>query len=723
MKIKINNKILINVLLSFYALSMFLDLHIFYNSISTLIRALFISFMFIIVIINQGNFKEKKSFIIYGLIILFYILAHHLNALNFKSLVPGNFDYNFISECLYFYKMLTNVLLFYIIYKLNIRYKDIRNYLKVIVLFMCLSIIIGDILKLSYTAYNFNFTTIPIYKWFALEQYDFMAGSSKGFFHMTNQIVAIFLLYLPIICYEAFKEKKVSNYFLMLAIVISMLMIGNRLAIYGTILELTFITVIYFLINLKKKINLLFYIFNALLICGIFMVIPYSPLAMRNVYYEAIYNNQPLEFVNKKNMGQGYTEYEKSSDPLLKQFAEKEIDSLFTLESYPYQYDRQFWEDILKKDTTLTGNARFIETAMVKRVKDINHNYMDNWFGLTYTRVMHIFNIERDFLMQFYSLGLIGSILFLGFYLVAFIYIGLKILFALKTKFNEKNIALFTGSFVVLIAAYFSGNLLNSISIIIPLTFIISILINEVRIKKTKSAKEKILGFDVSTASEKEIVSSLFQNLDQKLFVVNINPFIILDHYKRKEQQKIFNEQLVQIPDGEGIVLLSKLRGGHIKKRIAGIDLMLAVCQKSCEKQNKIFLYGAKDGVALKTQKALEKKCPKINIVGTCHGYQKAEDVIKEINKSKAEILFVALGSPLQEDFILKNKDKLKTVQMFIPVGGSFDVISGSLKRAPKLLQKLKLEWLYRMILEPKRFKGIIRLGKFIFLGIIYNDE
>ena len=60
---------------------------------------------------------------------------------------------------------------------------------------------------------------------------------------------------------------------------------------------------------------------------------------------------------------------------------------------------------------------------------------------------------------------------------------------------------------------------------------------------------------------------------------------------------------------------------------------------------------------------------------------------------------------------------------MFIPVGGSFDVISGSLKRAPKLLQKLKLEWLYRMILEPKRFKGIIRLGKFIFLGIIYNDE
>ena len=116
---KINNNILIKIFLVFYALSVFLDLHIFYNSISTLIRALFISIFFLIILINKGNFKEKKQFIIYLILIGLYILGHHLNALHFKSFVPGNFNYSFLSECLYFYKMLSNIFIFYIIYKLK----------------------------------------------------------------------------------------------------------------------------------------------------------------------------------------------------------------------------------------------------------------------------------------------------------------------------------------------------------------------------------------------------------------------------------------------------------------------------------------------------------------------------------------------------------------------------------------------------------------------------
>ncbi len=723
MKIKINNKVLINVLLSFFALSILLDLHVFYNSISTLIRALFISIMFIIVIINQGNFKEKKYFIIYGIIIFLYIMAHHLNALNFKSFVPNNFDYSFISECLYFYKMLSNVLLFYIVYKLNIRYKDIRNYLKIIVLFMSLSIVLADVLSLSYTAYNFNHTTIPIYKWFRLEQYDFIAGSSKGFFHMTNQIVALFLLYLPIICYETFKEKKISDYLLTGLLVLSMLMIGNRLSVYGTILELVAISVIYFIINIKKRINISFYLFNVFLIIGLFMIIPYTPLSMRNVYYEAIYEGRPIEFVSKDNRGYSYEEYKKDDNVFTQRLEEKEIDSLFPLKAYPYKYDKKFWEDILKNDVTLTGNARFVELRIIQRVKQVNDNFLDNLLGITYTRTMNIFNIEKDFVMQFYSIGIIGCVLFLGFYFIALIYIGIKMLFDLKNKFNEKNIALLMGSFVVLVAAYFSGNLLNSISIIIPLAFILTILINEVRVKKRKGVKEKILGFEVSCADKSAIVESIFNNLDKKLFVVNINPFIILDHYKDNRKKELFNKQLIQIPDGEGVVLLSKLKGGNIRKRIAGIDLMLDVCRKSCPNKNRIFLYGAKKDVALKAKEVLEEKYSGINIVGTCHGYEKKEEVIKQINKCKPEILFVALGSPLQEDFILENMDKLKSVKAFIPVGGSFDVISGNLKRAPKVVQKLKIEWLYRMIIEPRRFKGVIRLMQFIVLGIFYQDE
>ena len=715
---KINNNILIKIFLVFYALSVFLDLHIFYNSISTLIRALFISIFFLIILINKGNFKEKKQFVIYLVLIGLYILGHHLNALHFKSLVPGNFNYRFLSECLYFYKMLSNIFIFYIIYKLNIRYKDVKNYLKVIVLFITLSIIITDLLSLSYTAYNFNRTTIPIYKWFMYERYDFINGSSKGLFHMTNQIVAILLLYLPIISYENFKNKKITDYFLTIMIILSLIMIGNRLAIYGSIIELGLLSVAYFIVNFKKKINLSYYLFNVLLIIGIFLIIPYSPLTMRNVYYEAVYENEELEFMD--NNTDVYEEYSEPEN-IESKFAAKEIDPQFVFKSYPYKYDKKFWNNIIKKDNTLTGNARYIELAMVKRVKEVNNNKLDNLFGLTYSRVMNIFNIEQDYVMQFYSLGIIGCLFFLGFYLIALIYIGIKILFDRRNKLNPQNMALLMSVFVVLFAAYFSGNLLNAISIIIPLSLVLGILVNEVRVKKEKGEKEQILGFAVSTLSQEKLVERILAARD-KVFVVNINPFIILDHYKDSSKKELFNEQLIQIPDGEGIVLASQLKGGHIKKRIAGIDMMLDIIKNTQGTKHKIFLYGAKEGVAIKAKEKLEAKFRNINIVGSSSGYRNEDEVISDINKSKANILFVALGSPKQEDFILKNKDKLKSVHIFMPVGGSFDVISGNLKRAPKIVQKLKLEWLYRMIIEPKRFKGIARLIKFLGLNIIKGE-
>ncbi len=713
MKLKLfNEKILIKIFLIFYTISVFLDLHLFYNSISTLIRALFISIFFILIIINKGNFKEKKYIFIYGIIILFYLLFHHLNALNFKSLVPNNFNYNLLNECLYFFKMLSNVFIFYIVYKLNIKYLDFKNYLKVIILFLTLSIIITDILSLSYTAYNFERTTIPFYHWFSLEKYDFILGSSKGLFHMTNQVVAIFLLYLPIISFETFKNKKTTDYILTLLIVLSMLLIGNRLAIYGTILEIVCLSVIYFIINFKKKINYKYYLFNSLIILGIFLIIPHTPLCMREYYYESVYSDESLDFMNSNiNVYDDYDEPE----TLEAKFQAKEIDPQFPFVSYPYKYDKKFWDNILKQDVTLTGNARYIELQMVKRVKEINNNKLDNLFGLTYTRVMNIFNIEKDFVMQFYTLGIIGCLLFLGLYFILFIYIGIKILFDLKHKFNEKNIALLMGSSVLFISAYFSGNLLNAISIIIPLSFILAILVNEVRVKRKKENYEKVLGFKVSTLNQEEIVNKIMETKNQ-MFIVNINPFIVLDN---KDKKEIFNQEEINIPDGEGIVLLSKLRGGNVGKRIAGIDLMLDLCQKS---EQKIYLYGAKEGVAQETKKQLENLYPKIKIVGTMNGFSKEEEVIKDINKTKPEIIFVALGSPKQENFIIKNKDKLKSVKVLMPVGGSFDVISGNLKRAPKLIQTLKLEWLYRMIKEPKRFKGIIKLIQFIIMGIFYQE-
>lgn len=234
--------------------------------------------------------------------------------------------------------------------------------------------------------------------------------------------------------------------------------------------------------------------------------------------------------------------------------------------------------------------------------------------------------------------------------------------------------------------------------------------------------KESILGFNVSTQNEEKLLDNIFNDYknNNQLFIVNINPEIIVANHKNKQIKDIFNKQKYQIPDGAGVVWASKRKKGNIKNRITGIDFMLQICEKSQEYSSKIFLYGGKEKIAAKAAEELKLQYPQINIAGTCNGYEDENKVIDKIQKSNADILFVGIGSPKQEEFIIKNKDKLKNVKILMPVGGSFDVISKNKKRAPKWIIKLNLEWFYRLLQEPKRILRQIKLIKFIFM-VIFN--
>ena len=136
----------------------------------------------------------------------------------------------------------------------------------------------------------------------------------------------------------------------------------------------------------------------------------------------------------------------------------------------------------------------------------------------------------------------------------------------------------------------------------------------------------------------------------------------------------------------------------------------------------KIYLYGAKKEVIDKTVKVIKNKYNNINICGYMSGYSKEDDVLKDIKKCKPDYLFVGLGSPKQEDFIIRNEKLFKSISVIMPVGGTFDVVSGSKKRASNIYQKLHLEWLYRMVKEPKRIKDNIKIIKYLYLVIFKNN-
>ena len=242
--------------------------------------------------------------------------------------------------------------------------------------------------------------------------------------------------------------------------------------------------------------------------------------------------------------------------------------------------------------------------------------------------------------------------------------------------------------------------------------------------KKLNNDNEKILGFKVSTLKEKDLLSKVEKDLVNKKqnIIFNINPLIINNFYKKTNIVNEFNKEEYNIPDGIGVVLASKLTKGNISERITGIDMFKSICEIA-EKNNKsILLYGSKDGIALNAKEVLENKYPNIKIIGTINGYVKEEKALKEIMRIKPDILFIGLGSPKQEKFIITNKEKLSNISLIMPIGGTMDVISGSLKPAPTKWKKVHLEWLYRMIQEPKRFKEIFKLQKFIILVLIKNN-
>ncbi len=232
--------------------------------------------------------------------------------------------------------------------------------------------------------------------------------------------------------------------------------------------------------------------------------------------------------------------------------------------------------------------------------------------------------------------------------------------------------------------------------------------------------KEQILGVEVCNTTSKQLIRSIDKDIrkNEKSSIIAINPEKIMLAYKSPSFMSILNNATYQIPDGIGIIFASKKLNGDIKSRITGIDLMGDLLKLANNKRYKVFLYGANDEVVKLVKLKILDKYSKISIVGMICGYEEDNDyIINTINESRANILFVATGSPKQERWIHDNYDKLN-VNILQGVGGSFDVYSGKVKRCPVLFRKCGLEWLYRLMTQPSR---IGRYRKIIsFLRIIY---
>lgn len=226
----------------------------------------------------------------------------------------------------------------------------------------------------------------------------------------------------------------------------------------------------------------------------------------------------------------------------------------------------------------------------------------------------------------------------------------------------------------------------------------------------------KILDYKIFRGSKAQCVQLI--NNSEKVNVISGNPEILYNGLKDERLFNIYSDsRSLIIPDGVGTVVSSKIVGNSVSEKIAGIEIMDELIKSSVIKGEGIYFLGAKQEILDKCLENLKNKYPDIIISGAHNGYfdiDNCEQLIKEIIDGNPQMIFVAMGCPRQELFISKYMEILPC-KVFMGVGGSFDVISGKISRAPKWMLNLGLEWLHRVVKEPFRIKRLFVIPKFLF--------
>ena len=228
-----------------------------------------------------------------------------------------------------------------------------------------------------------------------------------------------------------------------------------------------------------------------------------------------------------------------------------------------------------------------------------------------------------------------------------------------------------------------------------------------------------ILGVKVDAVTMAQAVERVINLIKEKKssIVATANAEMLLNATHDAELKNILNAASLVVPDGAGTVWAARHLDKEMPERVAGFDLVQELMKIAPARGIKFFLFGAAPGIADKAKLKAEQLYPGIKIVGTRNGYFKTDDepeIISQIKISHPDILLAALGVPKQEKWLFKYKDELK-VPVSIGVGGTFDVMAGVVKRAPLWMQKARLEWLFRALLQPSRAGRLIALPKFVW--------
>lgn len=236
-------------------------------------------------------------------------------------------------------------------------------------------------------------------------------------------------------------------------------------------------------------------------------------------------------------------------------------------------------------------------------------------------------------------------------------------------------------------------------------------------------SKLQLLGIPIDAVdfSQALDIITMFIEAKNTALVFTPNAEILVKAHDDKEFAQILREADLVVPDGSSLIWAAKVLGKPLKTRVTGIDLMQLLLAEANKKEWSVFFLGAKPNVIKLAAKNVKEKYPNLKLQGFHHGYFKDDlEPLNLINSAKPDLLFVGMGAPLQEKWLVANRSRLQ-VSVAMGVGGSFDVLAGVTKRAPQFIQNIGLEWLYRYIKEPARLKRSSLLPRFV--GLVLTEK
>ncbi|MDY5443889.1 MAG: O-antigen ligase family protein [Lactobacillus amylovorus] len=491
------------VLFWFILIQPFLDLYWFYNgkladvlpfTLPTIIRILAVFVIFCMFFSQKQNWQklgQEKWLIVYLALLIVYSILHLIYVRHFNSVNPNDYNYSTVSEIFYLIRMVLPLLVIFFTKELEFTREQFRHVIEEISGLFSFTIVISNLFVISLRSYETGFISANIFEWFVNPNIGYSHMASKGFFNFANMVSAVLFMLVPLILYFMFSHFNWKTITLNVVQALAMVELGTKVALIGLIGGiiagiLLYVFHLYIVKDVKKNGKAI--VVALLMEAGTLAIIPFGPAIQRYNYEKYLAQQSDNSLTQaKEELAEGLKKYpsgQKRKEFLTnfigEHYQDYALNKKFVTKSYPYKYDPEFWLKIMNEPGTSRMQNRHVEKAMLDQVIKTNNNKLDKVFGISYTRETNIFNLERDFTSQVYSLGWVGMLLFIGPYVVIMLYALIKWLINKQLRTYLISSMLLSIAFMLL-AAFLSGNVMDFLTASFILAFVEGGMLGEIK--------------------------------------------------------------------------------------------------------------------------------------------------------------------------------------------------------------------------------------------------